>query len=119
MFGSIKRAVRRFAVASSRFVKTTLHRIVEHMKKNPELCAFQLLMLLVAVLPSVVLLAMGFNSVGPVAGSAAAGYQSAHGATAAFSFLQSAAMGGTAAFGVAVTGVTAAAGFVAQWFKRA
>ncbi|KAK3106734.1 hypothetical protein LTR53_018175 [Teratosphaeriaceae sp. CCFEE 6253] len=119
MFGSIKRAVRRFTVASSRFVKATLHRIVEHIKKNPEVCAFQLPMPLVAILPGVLLLAMGFSNVGPLAGSAAAAYQSAHGATTGFSFLQSAAMGGTAAFGVAVTGVAAAAVLVAQRSKRA
>ena len=54
------------------------------------------------------------------AGSAAAGFQSAHGATWLFSALQSAAMSGYAT--VAVNGVAqAATGIgvgVAEWFKR-
>ena len=53
-------------------------------------------------------------------GSAATAYQSANGATWAFSGLQSAAMGGYGAAAVngVVTGVNAAAVGVMEWFKR-
>ena len=53
-------------------------------------------------------------------GSAAAAYQSANGATWAFSGLQSAAMGGYGAPAVTgiVTGANAAAVGVMEWFKR-
>ncbi|KAH6651641.1 hypothetical protein BKA67DRAFT_571453, partial [Truncatella angustata] len=59
-----------------------------------------------------VLCAVGFSSIGPVAGSVAAGVQSAGAAGALFSTLQSAAMGGYGLAGVLTSfaGVGAAAG---------
>lgn len=118
--------------------------VKNHIKKNPKMTAFQVAMLVVALVPGLVIApvlgAVGFSSVGPVAGtyidrsevwskadrvvgSAAAAFQSANGATAAFSFFQSAAMGGYAAgaVGGVVTGastVSAATTGVAQWFKK-
>ena len=57
--------------------------------------------------------AVGFSSIGPVAGSAAAGWQASIGAAEAgslFTLCQSAAMGGAAATaGLATTGVGGAA----------
>ena len=55
-----------------------------------------------------------------VTGSAATGYQAVNGATAGFSLLQSAAMGGYGAAVVngAVTGVTAVSGVVAGFFTK-
>jgi len=53
-------------------------------------------------------------------GSAAAGFQAVNGATAGFSLLQSAAMGGYGAAVVngAVTSVTAVSGVLAGFFAR-
>ncbi|KAK5696394.1 hypothetical protein LTR17_024232 [Elasticomyces elasticus] len=121
-------------------LKRMLQQAVEHYKKNPRLCQLQLAMLVLVVLGLVVapvLLAMGFSSIGPVAGtwkplailqklcadtvtgSAAAAHQSAWGATAAFGALQSTAMTGAAAtVGVIVSSVAAAAAAFAQFFKR-
>jgi hypothetical protein len=118
--------------------------VKEYMKAHPYLTSFQILMLLITCIPGLVaapvLGAMGFSSLGPVAGKqstvlspdptstyadkeaggSAAAFQSANGATAAFSALQSAAMGG---YGVAIVngvvqGVSVGAAGVAQLFSR-
>jgi len=73
---------------------------VEYIKAHPGSTAIQVASVSVAVCP--VLFAapalglIGFSSAGPVAGSAAAGYQSLYGATWLFSGMQSAAMHGYA-----------------------
>ncbi|KAK3652059.1 hypothetical protein LTR56_003284 [Elasticomyces elasticus] len=94
----------------------------DHIKNNPGMSAFQIVMVIIAVAPGLVVAPalglLGFSSIGPVAGSAAAGFQAANGATAGFSVLQSAAMGGTAVVGNAVIGVVAGAGVAAEFFKR-
>ncbi|KAK0939584.1 hypothetical protein LTR29_008833 [Friedmanniomyces endolithicus] len=96
--------------------------IKEHIKKNPKMSAFQIAMIVMAVVPGLVVAPvlglLGFGSLGPVAGSAAAAFQSVNGATAGFSILQSAAMGGTMVVGNVVTGVCAGAGVVTEFFKR-
>ncbi|TKA67504.1 hypothetical protein B0A55_08429 [Friedmanniomyces simplex] len=96
--------------------------IQEHIKNNPKMSAFQIVMLIIAVVPGLVVAPtlgmLGFSGSGPVAGSAAAAFQSANGATVGFSILQSAAMGGTAVVGNAVTGLFAGAGVVMEFFKR-
>jgi len=51
-------------------------------------------------------------------GSAAAAFQSLNGATAGFSLLQSAAMGGTAVFVIIVATLFAGAAVVTEFFKR-
>ncbi|KAK4954824.1 hypothetical protein LTR10_007016 [Elasticomyces elasticus] len=98
------------------------HHVQEHIRNNPMMSAFQIVMVIIAVAPGLVVAPalglLGFSSIGPVAGSAAAGFQAANGATASFSVLQSAAMGGTAVVGNAVTGVVAGAGVAAEFFKR-
>ncbi|KAK5735959.1 hypothetical protein LTR17_007794 [Elasticomyces elasticus] len=103
-------------------VKRMLQQAVEHYKKNPRLCQFQLAMFVLVVLGLVVapvLLAMGFSSIGPVAGSPAVAHQSAFGATVGFSALQSTAMTGAAAtIGVIVSSVAAGGAVIEQFFKR-
>jgi len=65
-----------------------------------------------AIITVPVLGAVGFSAIGPVAGSAAAGWQAVIGVVEAgslFAFCQSAAMGGAAAAGLAAAGATGAA----------
>ena len=77
------------------------------------------------VLASATLPILGFSSIGPVAGSIAAGWQASMGSVVAgslFSFLQSAAMGGAAMgvfAGIGALGgaVVAAAGLASLWGK--
>ncbi|KAK4898482.1 hypothetical protein LTR27_004079 [Elasticomyces elasticus] len=122
----IKQTLKRGLSTLSRRARCLFRRIlqqaVEHYKKNPRLCQFQLAMLVLVVLGLVVapvLLAMGFSSIGPVAGSAAAAHQSAAGTTAAFIALQSTAMTGAAAtVGIIVSSVATGGAVIAQFFKR-
>ncbi|KAK3673184.1 hypothetical protein LTR78_007024 [Recurvomyces mirabilis] len=101
-----------------------LKHVRDHISKNPGITSFQLIMILLACVPVLVaapgLAAIGLGALGPSAGGAAAGYQAVHGTTAAFSLLQSAAMGGYGAAVVngAVTGVTAVSGVVAGFLTR-
>ncbi len=126
-------------VSGLREIKWDEH-IKGHIKKNPKMSAFQIVMIVMAVVQGLVIAPvlglLGFGSLGPVAGElsmslpssaslltersggAAAAFQSANGATAGFSILQSAAMGGTAVFGNVVTGVCAGVGVVTEFFKR-
>ncbi|KAK0346383.1 hypothetical protein LTR91_011883 [Friedmanniomyces endolithicus] len=108
-------------VSGLREIKWDEH-IKGHIKKNPKMSAFQIVMIVMAVVQGLVIAPvlglLGFGSLGPVAGGAAAAFQSANGATAGFSILQSAAMGGTAVFGNVVTGVCAGVGVVTEFFKR-
>ncbi|KAK4548338.1 hypothetical protein LTR36_010208 [Oleoguttula mirabilis] len=97
--------------------------VKEYMRAHPTLTAIQIIVVIIALVPGLIVApalgAIGFGSMGPAAASAASGYQAAHGATAGFSFLQSAAMGGYGAAAVngVVTGASAVAGGVAEWFK--
>ncbi|KAK3658567.1 hypothetical protein LTR22_008920 [Elasticomyces elasticus] len=123
---NIKQTLKRGLSTLSRRARCLFRRILqqafEHYKKNPRLCQFQLAMIIIVILglavPSM-LLAMGFSSIGPVAGSAAAAHQSAAGTTAAFVALQSTAMTGAAAtVGVIVSSAAAAGAAIAHFFKR-
>ncbi|TKX23424.1 putative integral membrane protein-2 [Elsinoe australis] len=79
--------------------------VTTHIANNPKMSAVGLLSFLIVAVPGLVagpaLAALGFGSVGPVAGSWAAAHQSAYGVSAIFSALQSAAMGG---YGATVVG---------------
>ncbi|KAK5703974.1 hypothetical protein LTR97_002987 [Elasticomyces elasticus] len=94
----------------------------DHIANNPKMCAVQIVMVLTAVVPGLVmapgLAALGFGALGP--GGAAAGFQSVWGTPALFSALQSAAMGGygTAIVGGAVSAASAAGGVVVEFFKK-
>ncbi|KAJ9626524.1 hypothetical protein H2203_004157 [Taxawa tesnikishii (nom. ined.)] len=79
-------------------------------KNNPKQTAFMIAVIVFcpAMLSAPALAALGFTSAGPAAGSAAAFIQSTLGTAAAFSAMQSAAMGG---YGIGATnGVGAAIG---------
>jgi hypothetical protein len=91
-----------------------------YVQQHPFLAAAQITGLVLSVAAAVtvpILGAVGFGALGPVAGSAAAAWQSSIGAVSAgslFAWCQSAAMGGAAAsticaFGAASGGVTALA----------
>ncbi|KAI9677862.1 MAG: hypothetical protein M1829_002359 [Trizodia sp. TS-e1964] len=92
-------------------LRSLMQRIVAYARAHPY--EFSLLLAgSAAVAASLVLLPLlGFGALGPVAGSVAAGWQSALGAGAVFSFLQSAGMGGALAAGV-VGGVGVVGGAV-------
>ncbi|OTA24268.1 hypothetical protein BTJ68_13740 [Hortaea werneckii EXF-2000] len=70
--------------------------IVEH----PGLTAAQIICLVILAVPAIITMpllgALGFTSLGPAAGTAAAWFQATFGATAVFSTLQSYMMAGTA-----------------------
>ncbi|KAF2769475.1 hypothetical protein EJ03DRAFT_382625 [Teratosphaeria nubilosa] len=95
--------------------------VKEQIRNKPNMTIFALLTLLVAVVPGLVatplLNALGLSGLGPIAGSAAAWFQSTYGANALFSTLQSAAMGGYGAATVhgVVSGIFAAAGASGTW----
>ncbi|KAF2719450.1 hypothetical protein K431DRAFT_305193 [Polychaeton citri CBS 116435] len=94
--------------------------IKERIRENPKMTIFQVFALILpAVLTGPLLGLLGFSATGPVAGSAAAGFQSTFGTNFAFRIAQSAAMGGYGA--PVVTGVTSASSFVsaaiAETFK--
>ncbi|KAK0257770.1 hypothetical protein LTR91_000665 [Friedmanniomyces endolithicus] len=102
-----------------------LRKVKAHVKKHPweyARRAFQMVMILLAVGSGLVVTSvlglLGFSSIGPVAGSTAAAFQSLHGATAGFSLLQSAAMGGTAVFVIIMATLFAGAVVVAEFFRR-
>ena len=91
------------------------HRFCAYARAHPipsatHVCGYLALVTSICLLP-----ALGFSGLGPVAGSVAAGWQSALGSVAAgglFSFLQSAAMGGTAAGLFTGIGIFGAVAFV-------
>ncbi|KAK0346170.1 hypothetical protein LTR91_016767 [Friedmanniomyces endolithicus] len=102
-----------------------LRKVKTHVQKHPWECAciaFQVAMIILAAGAGLVVTTalglLGFSSIGPVAGSAAAAFQSLNGATAGFSLLQSAAMGGTAVFVIIVATLFAGAAVVTEFFKR-
>ncbi|KAF2769476.1 hypothetical protein EJ03DRAFT_351216 [Teratosphaeria nubilosa] len=80
----------------------------DYIKNNPKMTAFQILSLLLCLIPGLIVTPllgiMGFSGIGPVAGTAAAGLQSSFGTPLVFRAFQSAAMGGW--------GAAAAAGVV-------
>ncbi|MCJ1403431.1 hypothetical protein MMC11_006654 [Xylographa trunciseda] len=89
-----------------------------YVRAHPREIGFALFCMFFLAIVPVILPAIGFSSMGPVAGSLAAAWQSAIGAVVAgspFAILQSAAMGGAAA-GV-ITGV-GVAGFAALAAKK-
>ncbi|KAK5128997.1 hypothetical protein LTR85_000330 [Meristemomyces frigidus] len=99
-------------------------RIKDHIKEHPKMTACRIVLIIAAFAPGLIvspaLGLLGFSSVGPVAGSVSAGYQSANGATAGFSLLQSVPMAGYGAAAVngVVTGASAGAVGAVQWLKR-
>jgi len=92
-----------------------LSRFARYVQDNPARFTLQVLggvISTAAIIAVPVLGAAGFSALGPVAGSAAAGWQASIGAVEAgslFALCQSAAMGGAAATGLATTGVGGAA----------
>lgn len=84
--------------------------MVNHIKSHPYLSALQASGLLVSAASlgaPLILGAVGFSAVGPVAGSAAAAWQSSMGLVQAgnlFTWCQSAAMGGAAVGGIVAAG---------------
>ncbi|KAK5115117.1 hypothetical protein LTR62_001814 [Meristemomyces frigidus] len=95
---------------------------IQHLiKTKPGVVAIISTSLLIAIFPRLfaepMLAAMGFSGIGPVASSAAAGFQSFYGATALFAMFQSAAMGGygiAAVYG-AIALVAVAVAVAAVW----
>lgn len=89
-------------------------RITGYIKKHPILFGFQVvggICSLASIVALPILGAVGFGAAGPVAGSAAAAWQSSIGLVEAGSFFawcQSAAMGGAAVGGILATGLTGA-----------
>jgi hypothetical protein len=87
----------------------------QYVHDNPVRFALQVtgaVVSIVAIVAVPILGAVGFSALGPVAGSAAAGWQASIGAVEAgslFAICQSAAMGGATATGLATTGVGGAA----------
>ncbi|MCJ1383698.1 hypothetical protein MMC17_006812 [Xylographa soralifera] len=80
--------------------------VTRYVRAHPGEIVFALFCMICLAAVPVILPAIGFSSIGPVAGGLAAAWQSAIGAVVAgspFAILQSAAMGGVA--GVLVTGV--------------
>ncbi|KAK3067667.1 hypothetical protein LTR53_015326 [Teratosphaeriaceae sp. CCFEE 6253] len=101
--------------------ETAKAHITDGITNNPKTTIFQIIMLVLAVVPGVLLTPaltlLGFGSLGPIAGSWAAAFQAANGATWGFSVAQSLAMGGQAIVGTGVTVVATAAGAVTEFFK--
>lgn len=93
---------------------TIRDRLLQHIKAHPYLSALQAsgaLLGAVSLGAPLILGAAGFSAVGPVAGSAAAAWQSSTGLVQAgsfFSWCQSAAMGGAAVGGIAAAGTVGA-----------
>ncbi|MCJ1269198.1 hypothetical protein MMC22_009087 [Lobaria immixta] len=93
---------------------TIRDRLLQHIKAHPYLSALQAsgaLLSAVSLGAPLILGAAGFSAVGPVAGSAAAAWQSSAGLVQAGSFFawcQSAAMGGAAVGGIAAAGTVGA-----------
>jgi len=103
-------------------------KVSRYIRKHPWQTAFVLLSILSILVVPVILPAIGFSSIGPVAESLAAAWQSSIGIVVAgtpFTFLQSAAMGGAAAgifygiggAGLAVVAGAKVAGFVRGWWN--
>lgn len=103
--------------------------VTSYVHKHPWETAFALLSILGITIVPVVLPAIGFSAIGPVAQSIAAAWQSSIGIVAAgtpFAFLQSAAMGGAAAgvfYGAGVAGLAVLAGkkafdWAVEWWHR-
>ena len=99
--------------------------VAAYARKNPLLFSLQVSGVVVAgtaLLTPTIIGAAGFSTAGPVAGSAAAGWQASMGAVpagSAFAWLQSAAMGGAAAQNVTATGVAGATAAGAATVARA
>jgi Interferon-induced 6-16 family len=93
----------------------SLGKFVQYVEDNPIRFALQVTGAVVttaALIAVPILGAIGFSSIGPVAGSVAAGWQASIGAVEAgslFALCQSAAMGGAVAAGLTTTGVSGAA----------
>jgi hypothetical protein len=94
----------------------SLNKLTQYIEDNPVRFALHVtgaVLSTAAILAVPILGAVGFSSIGPVAGSVAAGWQASIGAVEAgslFALCQSAAMGGAAATaGLATAGVSGAA----------
>ncbi len=103
--------------------------VTSYAHEHPWETAFALLSILSILVVPVILPAIGFSALGPVAQSIAAAWQSSLGIVAAatpFAFLQSAAMGGAAAgvfygagvAGLAVLGGKKAVGWAIGWWNK-
>ncbi|MCJ1356227.1 MAG: hypothetical protein MMC33_006221 [Icmadophila ericetorum] len=101
---------------------------IKYVREHPWETTFALLSILSILIVPVILPAIGFSAIGPVASSLAAAWQASIGIVAAgtpFSILQGAAMGGAAAsifYGVGVAGLAGlaikkAVGWVAIWWN--
>jgi len=104
-------------------------KVSRYIRKHPWQTTFLLLSILSILVVPVILPAIGFSPIGPVAGSLASAWQASIGVVAAgtpFAFLQGAAMGGAAAglfygiggAGLAVVAGTKVVGAVTGWWKR-
>ena len=99
-------------------------RLCAYAKKHPYLFTLQIIGVTLVLISICLLPVLGFGAAGPVAGSLAASWQASMGTVAAgstFAFLQSAAMGGTAAglfTGMGVTGATAVLGPAALQYAQ-
>lgn len=102
--------------------------MTNYVREHPWEITFALLSILSISIVPIILPAIGFSAIGPVAGSLAAAWQSSIGIVAAgtpFGFLQSTAMGGAAAsifYGAGVAGLAGlaikkAVGWVTKWWN--
>ncbi|EMC94589.1 hypothetical protein BAUCODRAFT_25751 [Baudoinia panamericana UAMH 10762] len=95
-----------------------------HIGKDPGMTSLQVILVVVALTPGVVatplLYTLGFSGLGPLAGSAAAAFQSTFGTIAGFSTLQSAAMAGYGApvANAAISGMTAGSALFAELLEK-
>ena len=112
----------------AQLLKNLTNFVANYVREHPGETAIALLSILSISIVPIILPAIGFSAIGPVAQSLAAAWQSAIGIVAAgtpFSFLQSAAMGGPAASVFLVAGVAGlaglaikkAAGWVTRWWN--
>ncbi|PMD22412.1 hypothetical protein NA56DRAFT_702771 [Hyaloscypha hepaticicola] len=98
-------------LAENQAKKSVLSKFITYIKNHPILFSIQItgcILSLASLVALPVLGAVGFGVAGPVAGSAAAGWQASMGLVEAgsiFSWCQSAAMGGAAVGGILATGL--------------